>query len=155
MIRLKATTTSISSEGNAKIYRDEIWKIHEVPKTILSDQGPQFALKFIEDFTKVLGTKRKLSTAYHPQTDRQTERINQEIETFLQHYVNYKQDNWTEWLAMTEFTYNDKKHVATGKIPFELNFGRHPWKGDLMVQTEIPRVEEFMKNIQESWKHVA
>ena len=83
MIRLKATTTSISSEGNAKIYRDEIWKIHEVPKTILSDQGPQFALKFIEDFTKVLGTKRKLSTAYHPQTDRQTERINQEIGTFL------------------------------------------------------------------------
>ena len=76
MIRLKATTTSISSEGIAKIYRDEIWKIHGVPRTILSDQGPQFASKFMEDLTKVLGTKRKLSTAYHPQTDGQTERIN-------------------------------------------------------------------------------
>ena len=54
---------------------------------------------------------------------------------------------------MAEFAYNDKKHAATGKTPFELNFGRHPWKGDLMVQTEISRVEEFMKNIQESWKH--
>ena len=54
---------------------------------------------------------------------------------------------------MAEFVYNDKKHVVTNKTPFELNFGRHPWKGDLMVQTEIPRVEEFMKNIQESWKH--
>ena len=83
MIRLKATTTSISSEGIAKIYRDEIWKIHGVPKTILSDRGPQFASKFMEDLTKVLGTKRKLSTVYHPQTDRQTERINQEIGTFL------------------------------------------------------------------------
>ena len=76
MIRLMATTTNISSEGIAKIYRDEIWKIHGVPRTILSDRGPQFASKFMEDFTKVLGTKRKLSTAYHPQTDGQTERIN-------------------------------------------------------------------------------
>ena len=64
-----------------------------------------------------------LLTAYHPQTDGQTERINQEIGTFLRHYVNYQQDNWTEWLAATEFQYNDKKHAATGHIPFKLNFG--------------------------------
>ena len=60
-----------------------------------------------------------------------------------------------EWLAMVEFAYNDKKHVATGKTPFELNFGRHPWKGNLMVQTELPRVEEFVKKLQKSWKHAA
>jgi len=83
MIRLKATMTNISSEGVAKIYRDEIWKIHGIPKTVLSDCGPQFASIFMEDFTRILGTKRKLSTAYHPQTDRPTERINQEIGTFL------------------------------------------------------------------------
>ena len=58
-------------------------------------------------------------------------------------------------MAMAEFAYNNKKHAATDKTPFELNFGRHPWKGDLMVQTEIPRVEEFTKNIQESWEHAA
>ena len=90
MIRLKATTTNLSSEEVAKIYRDEIWKIYGIPKTILSDRGPQFASKFMEDLTRILGTKRKLSTAYHPQTNRQTERINQEIGTFLRHYVNYK-----------------------------------------------------------------
>jgi len=83
MIRLKATTTNVSSEGIAKIYRDEIWKLHRIPRKILSDRGPQFALKFMEKLTKALGTKRQLSTAYHPQTDGQTERINQEIETFL------------------------------------------------------------------------
>ena len=93
MIRLKATTTNLSSEEVAKIYRDEIWKIHGIPKTILSDCGPQFASKFMEDLTRVLGTKRKLFTAYHPQTDGQTEKINQEIGTFLQHYVNYQQDD--------------------------------------------------------------
>jgi len=155
MIRLKATTTNISSEGVAKIYWDEIWKMHGVPKTVISDRGSQFASRFMEDFTRVLETKRKLSTAYHPQTNGQTERINQEIGTFLRHYVNYQQDDWTEWLAAAEFTYNDKKHAATGKTPFELNFGRHPWKGNLMVQTELPRVEEFAKKIQESWKHAA
>ena len=104
----------------------------------------------MEEFTKVLGTKRQLSMAYHPQTDGQTERINQEIRTFLQHYINYQQDNWMDWLSVAEFQYNDKKHVATGRIPFELNFGRHSWKGDLIVQTEIPQVEEFMKKLQKS-----
>ena len=141
---------NISSEGIAKIYRDEIWKLYGVPRTILSDRGPQFTSKFMKEFTKVLGTKRKLSTAYHPQTDGQTERINQEIGTFLRHYVNCQQDDWTNWLATAEFSYNDKKHVATGKTPFELNFGRHPWKGDLIVQTGIPWVEEFIKHLQKS-----
>ena len=141
---------NISSEGIAKIYRDEIWKLHGVPRMILSDRGPQFTSKFMEEFTKVLGTKRKLSTAYHPQTDGQMERINQEIGMFLQHYVNYQQDNWTDWLATAEFSYNNKKHMVTRRTPFELNFGKHPWKGDLMVQTEIPRVEEFMKHLQKS-----
>jgi len=125
MIRLKATMTNISSEEIAKIYRDEIWKLHGVPRTILSNRGLQFASKFIEEFTKVLGTKRKLSTAYHPQTDGQTERINQEIGMFLRYYMNYQQDNWIDWLATVEFSYNNKKHVATRKIPFKLNFGRH------------------------------
>ena len=131
MIQLKATTMSISSEGIAKIYRDNIWKLHEVPKRILSDQGLQFASKFMGELIKVLGTIRQLLMAYHPQTDSQTERIDQEIRMFLRHYVNYQQDNWTEWLAATEFQYNDKRHAATGRTPFELNFGKHPWKGDL------------------------
>jgi len=141
MIRLKATITNISLEGIAKIYRDEIWKLHGVPKKILSNRGPQFASKFMKEFTKVLGTKRQLLMAYHPQTNGQTERINQEIGTFLWHYINYQQDNWIDWLSAAEFQYNDKKHAATGRTPFELNFGRHPWKEDLMVQTEIPQVE--------------
>ena len=126
IIRLKATTMNISLEEIAKIYRDKIWKLHGIPRKILSDRGLQFASKFMEELTKVLGMKRQLSTAYHLQTDGQTERINQEIGMFLQHYVNYQQDDWMNWLATAEFQYNDKKHVATGKTPFELNFGRHP-----------------------------
>ena len=121
-----------------EIYRDNIQKLHGVPKKILSDKGPQFTLKFMEEFTKVLGTKRQLLMAYYPQTDGQTERINQEIGIFLRHDMNYQQDNWIDWLTTAEFQYNNKKHVAMGRTLFKLNFGRHPWKGNLMVQMEIP-----------------
>ena len=60
-----------------------------------------------------------------------------------------------DWLATMEFQYNNKKHVAIGKTLFELNFGRHLWKGDLVVQMEIPRVEELLAGIQKSWEQVA
>jgi len=103
MIRLKATTMNVSSEGIVKIYRDKIWKLHGIPRKILSDRGPQFTSKFMEELTKALGMKRQLSTAYHSQTDGQTEIINQEIGVFLQHYVNYQQDDWMNWLAAAEF----------------------------------------------------
>ena len=83
IIRLKVTITNISLEEIAKIYQDEIWKLHGVPKAILSDREPQFTSRFMKDLTKTLGTRRMLLIAYHPQTDRQTERINQEIGTFL------------------------------------------------------------------------
>jgi len=83
MIRLKATTMNISLEGMAKIYRDEIWKLHGILRKILSNRGPQLTSKFMEELTKALETKRQVSTAYYPQTDGQTERINQEIGTFL------------------------------------------------------------------------
>ena len=57
-----------------------------------------------------------------------------------------------DWLAAAEFQYNDKKHVVTGRTLFELNFGKNSWKGDLIVQTEIPQVEEFLIGIQKSWE---
>jgi len=66
-----------------KIYRNDIWKLHGVPRKILSDQGPQFTSRFMKEFTKMLGMKRQLSMVYHPQTDGQTERINQKIGIFL------------------------------------------------------------------------
>ena len=80
---------NISLEGIAKIYRDNIWKLHGIPRKVLSNRELQFASKFMEELTKALGTKRQLSMAYYPQIDGQTKRINQEIGTFLQHYVNY------------------------------------------------------------------
>jgi len=74
---------NISLEGIVRIYRNKIWKLYGVPKKILSNREPQFALRFMEELIKVLGIKRMLSIAYHSQSDRQTKRINQEIGMFL------------------------------------------------------------------------
>ena len=75
--------TNILSEEIVRIYRDKIWELYEILKKILSNREPQFASRFIEEFTKALETTRQLSIAYHSQTNRQTERINQEVRTFL------------------------------------------------------------------------
>ena len=76
MIRLKVIMTNIFSEGVAKIYQDEIWKMHRIPRKILSNRGLQFASKFMKELIKALGITKQLSIAYHPQTNGQMERMN-------------------------------------------------------------------------------
>ena len=89
MIRLRAITIPVSLEDIAIIYQNKIWKIHGVPQKVLSDRGPQFVSRLIEDLTKALETKWTLSIAYHPQINSQTKRINQEVKAFLRYYINY------------------------------------------------------------------
>src|SRR3954469_7791155 len=69
------------------------------------------------------------STTYHPQTDGQTERVNQEIERYLWIYINHHQTDWAEWLSIAKFLYNDKIHSSTKQSPFFVNHGQHPRKG--------------------------
>ncbi len=82
--------------------------------------------KFWETLTAELGIKHKMSTAYHPQTDGQSEQMNQTVETYLRHYVNAKQNNWVQLLPIAQFTYNNARNETTGKTPFEANYGYHP-----------------------------
>ena len=78
---------------------------------------------------KLLGIKTAASTAYHPQTDGQTERINQEIEQYLRLFVNQCQDDWYKWVSLAEFTYNNQIHSSTQTTPFMLDNGQHPRLG--------------------------
>ena len=125
MIQIIPTSVGITSKKVAELYKNNIWKLHGIPRKMISDKGPQFASKFMGELYKCLGIQRALSMAYHPQTDGQTEQINQEIEAFLQHYVNYKQDDWANWIAEAEFQYNDKQHSTTGFSLFYLNYERY------------------------------
>jgi len=106
------------------------------------------------ELCKCLRIQRTLSTAYHPQTNGQTEWINQEIKAFLRHYVNYKQDDWTNWIVETKFQYNDKQHSTTGFLPFYLNYGCHPWKRDRNRSTTISEVQRFTEELDRARKNV-
>lgn len=128
-IHLAPVSTTITSPGMAKLYRDQIFRLHGIPRKFIHDRGPQFESRFMRDLYKLLGIEANPSTAYHPQTDGQTERINQEVELYLRTFINHRQSDWADWLALAEFAYNDKVHTATGSSPFFVNYGLHPNKG--------------------------
>jgi len=83
----------------------------------------------IKELNNLLGIQTKLSTAYHPQTDGQMERINQELEQYLRVFINHRQEQWPNWLGMAEFVYNNKIHTATKISPFKANYGQDPRMG--------------------------
>jgi len=86
MAHFIATTEKTSAEGLAKLFRDQVWKLHGLPESIVSDRGVQFAVGMMKELNSLLGIQTKISTAYHPQTDRHTERVNQELEQYLRVY---------------------------------------------------------------------
>ena len=94
--------------------------------SIISDRGPQFVFKFWEEFCYILGIKLKLSTAFHPQTDGQTEIMNQYLDQRLRPFVNYYQDNWSEMLPMMDYAQLTLPHSSIGMAPYELIHGRLP-----------------------------
>src|SRR5947207_1960141 len=105
---------TITAEQLASLFIDHVWRIHGLPASIISDRGPQFASEFWGYLCSYLDIDRKLSTAFHPQTDGQTERINGILEQYLRCYVNYAQDNWTTLLALAEFASNNATSETTG-----------------------------------------
>lgn len=103
-----------------------MWKHHGLPTTIISDRGPQFASRFWKALCERLGIEVRLSTAFHPQTDRQTERFNTTMEEYLRVYVNHHQDDWVTWLPFCEFAANYAVSETTGVSPFCAHMGRDP-----------------------------
>jgi len=84
-----STTERTSAEGLARLFRDNVWKLHGLPDSIISDRGPQFAAGIMKELNCMLGIEMKLSTAFHPQTDGQTERMNQELEQYLRMFIDH------------------------------------------------------------------
>ena len=87
-----ATTEKILAEGLAKLFQDHIWKLHRLLESIISDRGVQFAVGMMKELNNLLGIQTKLSTAYYSQTDRQMERINQELEQYLRVFIDHRQE---------------------------------------------------------------
>jgi len=96
MVHFVSTTEKTSAEGLAQLFRDNVWKLHGLPKSIISDRGPQFTAGIMKELNEILGIKSKLSTAFYSQTNGQTERVNQELEQYLRMFINHRQEQWPE-----------------------------------------------------------
>jgi len=120
------TTKETDSLGLVCLYQDHIWKLHGLPNTVFSNHGPHFVLGFMRELDKVLGINTKLSTAYHPHTDGQMERMNQELEQYLKMLMDYHQTNWLEWLVIAKFSYNNKIQKSIKILPCYTNYGFNP-----------------------------
>jgi len=96
MVHFISTTEKTLAEGLARLFRDNMWKLHRLPESIVSDRGPQFTAGIMWELNRMLGIKSKLSTAFYPQTNRQTERVNQELEQYLRMFINHRQEQWPD-----------------------------------------------------------
>ena len=126
MVHYEPVKVTIDAPRLAKVIIDVVLQYHGLPDSIISDQGAIFMSKFWSSLCYFLRVKRRLSTAFHPQTDGKTEPQNSTMEAYLRAFVDFEQNDWARLLPMVEFTYNNAKNASTGYMPFKLNCGYHP-----------------------------
>ncbi|PNX95310.1 hypothetical protein L195_g018500 [Trifolium pratense] len=113
-----------SAKSVAELFIKEIVRLHGVPKSLISDRDPLFISHFWMELFKLQGTKLQMSSAYHPETDGQTEVINRCLESYLRCFASDQPKSWSTWLAWAEYWYNTTYHISIGKTPFEVVYGR-------------------------------
>jgi len=110
----------------AIIFAQEVWKHHGLPADIVSDRDSRFTSEVWKELLQLFGIRARMSTAFHPQTDSQMERLNQTIEAYLRAFVSKEQDDWVRLLPMAEFAYNNSTTAGNSMSPFYANYGFHP-----------------------------
>ncbi|KAF8669629.1 Reverse transcriptase (RNA-dependent DNA polymerase) [Rhizoctonia solani] len=143
---IKAAT----AEDVAQMFLEHVWKLHGTPKRTVSDRGTTFNSKFLKALYKSLQITPSFSTAYHPQSDGPTEIENQWIEAYLCPFINHRQSDWVDWLPLAEFTHNNARSKATGKLPFEIVYGHSPVISLLLEPTGLPIADDRAKQLAET-----
>ena len=139
------TVTTVSAIDSARLFFDEIVRLHGVPTSLMSDRDPKFASKFWRALFRLTGTKLNISSSYHPQTDGQTERTNRTLEQILRNYISFSQKDWDLHLSATEFSYNNAQQQSTGLSPFFVNQGYDPFLPASLLST-LPNSENPASN---------
>jgi len=134
-------TTTITAEELGTLFCDRVFRYHRLPETIVSDRELPFASHFWKHQCSYLKIDAQLSTAFHPQTDGQTERVNAVVEQHLHAYVMYLQDDWANFLFLAEFAGNNQVSDTTTMSPFFTNFGFHP-RYDFDLDIRVDAAEE-------------
>jgi transposase InsO family protein len=153
MAKYTPVCKTIDAADLANIFHDTIVMTFGPPTSIVTDRGSLFTSHFWSSLCFYMKARRRLSTAFHPQTDGQTERQNQTLEHYLRCYANYRQDDWVKYLPMAEFTYNNLEHSSTGMTPFYVLYGYHPeFSWDVSMDPpggEVPSAKERIEALLE------
>ena len=155
MTHFVATTEGTSAERLARLFQDNVCKLHGLLESVVLDRGPQFMAELTKELNRMLGIKTKLSMAFHPQTDGQTERMNQELEQYLWFFIENRQKDWLEWLAAAEFVVNNKVHMVTKVSPFMANYGKElRMGGDIRRKGKVESAMEFVERMKKVHEEV-
>jgi len=148
--------TMVTVEGTARLFLYQVWKLHGLLKYIISDHRPQFIAHFTKELYCLLGIKLASSTTWHPQTNGQTEYVNQELDQYLWLFVNEWQDDWYDLLFLAEFQHNNHVYSTTRQLPFLLDTGQLPRMGFELQQnpSSLETVSKFTERIRTAIKEV-
>ncbi|MCO5588845.1 hypothetical protein L7F22_042805 [Adiantum nelumboides] len=139
-----------SAPDIASLFVQHIFRIHGLPRSIISDRDPKFTGHFWTSLFKSLGTNLLFSSAYHPQTDGQTERVNQILEEMLRHYIQNRLASWEEYLPLVEFAYNNAPHSVTGMTPFQAAYGHTPLvPTNFVLQHKVALADQLVQKMQD------
>ena len=151
MVHFAPAWTDMGTEEFAQIFLREIFSKHGLPKSIVSDRDARFTSAFFSKVCALLGVEQCLSTAYHPQTDGQTERANRTLEDMLRHFVSPSQDDWDVRLPCCEFAVNNAWNAATDNTPFFLNYGENPRTPvNIDVVCQLPAANTFVGRVKDA-----
>ena len=148
LIRIAATPAHVDAPEVARLFHTHVYRHHGLPLEIISDRDPIFMSKFWTNLFGMLRVKLRPSSAYHPETDGQTEVVNRKVEEILRCFVNHNQSNWDLFLIDLEFAYNSAPHSSTTLSPFFLTYGTEPRGAPFgLTTTSNPAATDFIKNI--------
>ncbi|KAE8186446.1 hypothetical protein CF336_g6986, partial [Tilletia laevis] len=134
----------------AWMFLQHIFRLHGLPTTIISDRGSVFTSQFWTSVLNLVGVEPRHSTAYHPQTDGQTERVNALLENYLRSFCSYQQDDWSSLLSFAEFSYNNSQSSTTQKTPFQATYGFHPsFLASSTPASDVPAADDLVSTIRQ------
>ena len=137
------------AEKTVEVFIREVVRLHGLPTEIITDRGSQFISHLWKRMLETLNINQCMSSAYHPQTNGQSERTNQTLQQYLRCYCSYHQDDWVSLLPLAEFSFNNTINASTKFTPFYVNYGQHPKFEYLTPREElIPSIDERLKTME-------
>ena len=155
-IHLGMLPTTHKAHTVASLFMDIVGKLHGLPRSLVSDRDPLFISKFWQELFRHSGTQLRMSSAYHPQSDGQTEALNRVIEQYLRAFVHQKPKEWGKLLLWVEWSHNTAWNAATGTTPYEVTFGRKPFNFPDYItgSSTLDAVDELLTNRENTFQAI-